>query len=1154
MPAVDGYVVLQQPPAKGSTALVFPAVDVRDGSKVAIKLLDTSVQPSTFIDEAFRRETLALGELLHPNIVRMLGSGVTAASEKYIVLEWMASDLVAWKSKTNSFYWPDYWDEIGRPLSEATAAAHAKNIVHRDIAPRNILFDGAGVPKIADFGISKLRRFLRSEQTVRQFVSPPFTPKEVDDGSGSFTRDVFALATTFLWCASPMPLTTYEEVGAFASTSDMFEPEIRQAILAALADDPDERPATAEELLRMLTPRRSARKPAKALLTCQLELAATKFDSIARTFGLAERSAVEEAVLEDLSTICGLKLMPSLDSQTGSIDPSTNLLLLGLSNSYHAKVEARGQDRLVLLGARQLPHGLMERQRETALVLPISFRFASLGQRADRQGIADLQLLIRNHIAELEDNAGADAGRRLFDAWTRILQAKQDVEAARERPIRYNDYAVDGSGRRVIFHHVGPVPPNVLEEPRQVRLDDGSLLTGHLETIDDRRATFLVSAGDTERLRRVGEIVFSVGATSESLRRQQRALDAFQQRAVNPVRLADILIDPGSATVPEPVEVPFFFHDRADPDKLLDGDKRAAVQAALGTSEVMLLRGPPGTGKTTFIAELILQTIARKPDARILMTSQTNVAVDNAIERLAELRSVAPRSLEVVRLGTSDERIAASVGEFRLGRRLEVWTSEVKARVDEFARAQAHSLGIDHRNVVIGVSLEQLHASQLLLRKISIDVAALEASLKRDGQPEADVADALVDLDIAGSANQRRLDLSRLQEARRSARDEQNSIKSQLTALGGECEELALMEGRELEGFIADYLGDSEEARRLKDLIALGADWTARFGRQDHFEGPFLSMADVVAGTCVGIAGPRAASDYDLCIVDEASKATPTEVLVPLARAKRWLLVGDSKQLPPFQDEALRSRELLDRYDLRREEVAESLFTYMERRLPQACVWNLSIQHRMIQPINDLIESCFYEDQALECARSDRGYNFEPNLPRPVTWLDTSRHPRRSEDESDDAVSNRLECEIIRDRLKEINRRVSRDKKRADKPRLKVAVLTGYAGQRSLLERTLNPRSPKWSHIEIILNTVDAFQGRQADLAVYSVTRSNPDGNLGFLSEFPRLNVALSRGRDGLLIVGDQKFCREIKGDNPFRKVINRINNNPDCTTVEIRE
>lgn len=1141
-PTIEGYVLLDGAPATGRTAKVYKAVSTRDGRFVAVKALTASVDQPQFLQESFVRETMALKELLHPNVVKMIGSGVSPEGISYIILEWMDSDLLQRKNAFVPFEWRRFWEELGKPLTSAVAQAHARDISHRDLAPRNILFGADNVPRVADFGIAKLRRFMRSEQTLRQFVSPPFTPPETDDGSGVHARDVFSLASIFCWCASPVELETYDDIERFASTADVFEPAVRDLLCRALSKDPEDRPATAEEFGEQLE-RLSPASPGSPALTCQLALAHNAVERIARAFELDDRGATEQAILEDLNAICGIKPKPG---PPGSVlaDPTANLTLLGLTHSYHAKVDERTMDRLVILNCRTTPTGLLERQRDSALVPRIEFRFSSRGLLADQRAVADIQLLVGDYAQILADEELSEESR-LFSAWSRILQARQDVEASREKPVRYGEFQADG--RRVIFHLSAPVPQDILQEDRQVRLQDGSFLTGYIEGLADGMASFVVKGGDVNLLRAHGDITVNVYAASEALRRQQRALDSFRQRDVVRPHLADVLLDPLLVSVLTPIEPIDFFQDNLDPDK------KEALAAALGSEDVMLLRGPPGTGKTTFIAELILQTLRDNPDARILLASQTNVAIDNAIERVVELRPRAAAPFEVVRLGANEERISDSVDDLRLSRRLQAWTVEVTRRVEEYAERRAAAEGIDRKTVLTGMLLEkllryQIDASQLE-SNLKIEQDALEVVLQRAGK--SGETNIRLDLDVAGSVNARRLEIARLIEGRRKLVELQNQTRRELAERGES--EMAGLDGRDLAGAVARYLDGSEAIERLRPILELGAEWTARFGRQDHFEAPFLSMANVVAGTCLGVVGPRSAGEmeFDLCIVDEASKATATEILVPLSRAKRWVLVGDSKQLPPFQDDALRNPEILERYDLRPEEVAESLFSYLERRLPASNVLSLRTQRRMTQPISDLIAGCFYPGAGLECARGAADIRFAPVLPSPVTWLDTSALPNREHTQikGTNGCFNRLECQLIGAKLNALNRQFARRDKDRLKPRIKIAVITGYADQRAKLESTINPRSPRWTHIDILLNTVDAFQGRQADMVIYSVTRSKPGGRLGFLKEAPRLNVALSRGRDALLIVGDQEFCLGIDGDNPFRDVIRWIARSDGCIT-----
>ncbi|TDD24094.1 serine/threonine protein kinase, partial [Actinomadura sp. KC06] len=96
--------------------------------------------------------------------------------------------------------------------------------------------------------------------------------------------------------------------------------------------------------------------------------------------------------------------------------------------------------------------------------------------------------------------------------------------------------------------------------------------------------------------------------------------------------------------------------------------------------------------------------------------------------------------------------------------------------------------------------------------------------------------------------------------------------------------------------------------------------------------------------------------------------------------------------------------------------------------------------------------------------------------------------------------------------------------------KLEVLVIAPYRRQLEEIDRRL--ASLKLRHVRVILQSVDAAQGREADIAIFTVTRSNAKGKMGFLSEpyWRRINVALSRARFGLTIIGDADFCRSAPG------------------------
>ncbi|HEY7291507.1 MAG TPA: AAA domain-containing protein [Vicinamibacterales bacterium] len=172
----------------------------------------------------------------------------------------------------------------------------------------------------------------------------------------------------------------------------------------------------------------------------------------------------------------------------------------------------------------------------------------------------------------------------------------------------------------------------------------------------------------------------------------------------------------------------------------------------------------------------------------------------------------------------------------------------------------------------------------------------------------------------------------------------------------------------------------------------------------------------------------------------------------------------------------------------------------------------------LVKPIGDLISHCFYSD-SLESSRTLADPTLRPVLARPVTWLSTSGLQSRREESSGVSFANQTEIRAIGQLLANLDKIAQRAGKSYS-----VAILSGYAGQVIALQRQIGAKEIAWPSLQIEVNTVDAFQGREADIAIYSITRSNPELRAGFLSEQKRLNVALSRARDHLVIVGDHQF------------------------------
>ncbi len=338
---------------------------------------------------------------------------------------------------------------------------------------------------------------------------------------------------------------------------------------------------------------------------------------------------------------------------------------------------------------------------------------------------------------------------------------------------------------------------------------------------------------------------------------------------------------------------------------------------------------------------------------------------------------------------------------------------------------------------------------------------------------------------------------------------------------------------------------------RLSSLQVIAEDWETRFGRSSDFAAVVIAGSNVVAATCVGLAGVPGADliPFDLCIMDEASKATATEAIVPLASSHRWVLVGDERQLPPFVEQVLESPLMLNRFELTRDTVRETLFKVMADRLPEACKVSLTHQHRMYPAIGQLISDVFYGGQ-LTSAPRDMSATVKTALGSAVLWLDTRSRSDRREIVDGTSFRNRGEARIIARLLERLQWVAARHDET-----LTVAVLTAYDGQRRELTDVLNVSEGSRANLSVRVANVDAYQGQEADIAVFSITRSNPDGNLGFLRSEQRINVALSRARDGLVIVGDSEFIEgSYSGSNPLDQVLTFIRATPHWCATEVAE
>lgn len=1135
----------------GGMADVYEAIDMQKMlRKVAIKIFRNQEIEAEVLAESFKRETQALQELKHPHIVELLDSDRDESTGNYfLVLEWMEKDLTTFLKESSLEGWDEFWKVVGLPVLEALAFSHNRQIIHRDIKPSNILVASDGTLKLADFGISKLKRCLQQRITLRDFGSHTFTPPELDDGTYTYTRDVFSFGVLVLKCITH--IADRDGISQALQGLEAQAPsEIVDIITRAVSDDPLERQQNADVLLAEINAIQGNISPieSRQKSRCYLKLTNKALNNLQNILNTSQ-DEIQNIVLEDLNSGCGISPF-----KKGEEYQENHYSIFGYSYRYHVVTE---RDCLVVINAQDFSSAILEENRERAWSPPYEFRFDNPPNRREAEDvIRELKLAVEEHEADRRQRRAEAEKQRLFRVWIDSLKAKEDWEKNREKSLKYRSVEPEGDGNQVIFELSEIPEDDVAGQLRHVKNSDGrSILQGEVVEVNGDRLILFVSFGDANKIPQRGELFFNTLATEEALRRQKNAVDAIKYDRGVRADLRNLLVNPQAVRTPDLQAAVEFLNKKLNPSQ------QEVVQAALATADFLIVQGPPGTGKTTFITEVIGQTLQQNPDARILLSSQTHVALDNALERIQGLNP----DLKMVRLGTQ-KRVSEKVHSLLLEAQMERWRDEAIARSQEFLDNWSAEKGISQHDIQVATLWQELKAK---LTKIE----DLRTKLESRKQEEYDIqvaADLLTAEEPEKSKGRRKQakgrrkpnlssdkleelqllweEIEELEKQSKLARDEQKKVAKDLQKLSGIDEpELLKLSSEELDRQIDNLLDpNNPDAQTIQQLLGLQVEWFDCFGRSYKFNAPLIKRSSVVAGTCIGIAKYIQDIEFDLCIVDEASKAMATEVLVPMARSRRWILVGDPKQLPPFQDEASQDPEFLNQYELSYEEIRETLFDRLLGTLPEACRKMLAIQHRMVAPIGNLIGDCFYNGQ-LKSARTDIDENFGQVLPQPVTWLTTSKLDHCREQAAKSSYNNATEVKVIVKLIEQLNAMAESAQKNYS-----IAVLTGYAAQLKLLDRKLSSKVKVWPYLTVECNTVDAFQGREADIVIYSVTRSNKGSNIGFLRDKARLNVALSRGRVGLVIVGDHHFCRNLRTDNPLHRVLDYIeNHSEDCQLQE---
>ncbi|RDD36858.1 DNA-binding protein SMUBP-2 [Trichoplax sp. H2] len=442
-------------------------------------------------------------------------------------------------------------------------------------------------------------------------------------------------------------------------------------------------------------------------------------------------------------------------------------------------------------------------------------------------------------------------------------------------------------------------------------------------------------------------------------------------------------------------------------NKSLNENQKQAVQFAVSQSHLAIIHGPPGTGKTTVVLEVILQLVL-KWKLKVLACAPSNIAVDNMVEKLSILNKGLRKDNKVkfIRLG---------------------------------------------------------HPARLLNHLQSHSLDAVLSS--------ADSADIIKDV---------RNDIDKAISSFHKAKSDRRQIRHEIKLLRKE-------------------LKKREQKATTETLTNSDVILATLTGASD--EGPLQYLSD---------------NHVDVVIIDEAAQAIEASCWIALLRSSKCILAGDHLQLPP----TILSDKAADKG------LAVTLMERLVNRFDEKCVKMLKTQYRMNSKIMQWSSNEFYQNKlvaasnvANQLLRDLPNVSDDENTRIPIVLIDTAGcdyHEMENTEPDQPSRGNEYEVNLV---VIHVEKLINAGVKPSD-----IGIITPYNMQVELLRLKLAKVS-----LNIEIKSVDGFQGREKEAIIISLVRSNEKGDVGFLSEYRRINVAVTRARCHLAVIGDSETVSKDK-------------------------
>jgi superfamily I DNA and/or RNA helicase len=627
---------------------------------------------------------------------------------------------------------------------------------------------------------------------------------------------------------------------------------------------------------------------------------------------------------------------------------------------------------------------------------------------------------------------------------------------------------------------------------------------------------------------------------------------------------------------------------------------REAINIAINTPDFALIQGPPGTGKTTLIKGIVARLSEIYKNVRILVSSEQHEALYNVVEKLSDNNQIPPyiiskqrnsdykrtdklfidnvidfqnslidlcRSLkENSDVDQNPKRLIAILNNHFIKIRNENYSTDVVKDAIVDVKRTLFDLGIfgECKDQVDALNESILHNENQYQLSQSPEVILLQRRIQNQRltiiQFSDDGSTQLKILQDSLRAN-RRYDLlinPKLEESMYSGdlvvveqslpafceyinkinklisvdEDEMSSNKMNV-------KEAAI----ELEKRVRGVLFDKPQT--ISDILD---EFSLVCGDLNNCISTVKKYSKVIASTCAQSKSYKRITnlteEFDYVIIDEAARANPVDIMIPMLFANKVILVGDQAQLPQYVDNSKVDKFLKMKEEDYKNYLTKSLFSmlfeaaeksWIEDRIKFKRHIQIQVQHRMHPTIGEFISKTFYDSKVVHSDQTkNHGNDFGVFDGKSIVWLDMSNQIEyEKKEESFYRVSEAKETIEV---LKELFRK-NPDRK------MRIGVISYYKKQVRLLNDLISEQLADYMKNQIDCNTVDSFQGKEFDIVILSTVRSNfgstGEESIGFIHHSKnRINVSLSRARKLLVVIGDAStFSR-----NPiFRSFISYV-------------